>query len=643
MRSVYNYIAILLLMVGVYACASQGNPDGGPYDVTPPRFVKSTPGLNAVNVRSKKIEIEFDEYIKLENPGEKVIISPPQNEIPEVRVAGKKVIVEFADTLQPNTTYTIDFGDAIVDNNEGNPLGNFAFAFSTGTGIDTMEVSGYVLNAANLEPVKGVQVGLHKNLNDSAFMRLPFDRISRTDGSGHFTIKGIAPGKYHIFALKDGNQNYFYDSKTEHIAFMDSLVVPSSMPATRMDSVFSLVADTMRYDSVREVHYTRFLPDDLILRIFRERNTSQFLSRHDRPELNRFWLKFNMPVDTLPRLMGLNFKAEDAFVIEPDGKRDSIVYWIRDSLLCEQDTLSFALQYQATDSVGGWYSRTDTLNMVNKIPLKRRLQLAEEALKKEEKEQKKRRQAGSDTIVGAEPKYLEVKTDVPSTLDLNKNFTVSFGEPLASVDTAAIHLYIKVDSTFTPTPMLIEADSLEHRKYQILAEWQPEREYKLVMDSAAFKGIYGLVSKKIEGTTKVKKLDEYASLFLHVRGIKGKAFVQLLDNNDAVVRQADVKPNGDCTFYFLSPTKYYVRLIEDMNGNGIWDTGNYELHQQPEPVYYFPKTWEMKANFDFDETWDIHSTPLVKQKPDEIKKQKPDEQKKIRDRNRDRAQKFRRN
>lgn len=230
MKPIPKYIALLLVIIGFYACASTGMPDGGPYDETPPKFVRATPEPNATNNKRKKISIEFDEYIKLDKASEKVIISPPQNEAPEVKVSGHRVLVEFFDTLRENTTYTIDFGDAIVDNNEDNPLGNFAYAFSTGEHIDTMEVSGTVLSADNLEPVKGIQVGLHKNLEDSAFVKLPFDRISRTDSRGHFTIRGVAPGKYRIYALMDGNQNYLFDSKTEAVAFLDSLVVPDMRP-----------------------------------------------------------------------------------------------------------------------------------------------------------------------------------------------------------------------------------------------------------------------------------------------------------------------------------------------------------------------------------------------------------------------------
>ena len=190
----YQLPLLLLLGIMVYSCASMGTPDGGPYDEMPPKFLRSNPGMHAVNVKDQKIELEFDEFIKLEKASEKVVVSPPQLDQPELKVVGKKVVMELIDTLKDATTYTIDFSDAIVDNNEGNPMGNFSYSFSTGAAIDTMEVSGTVLEASNLEPIKGIQVGLHKDLGDSAFVSKPFDRVSRTESRGRFTIRGIAPG-----------------------------------------------------------------------------------------------------------------------------------------------------------------------------------------------------------------------------------------------------------------------------------------------------------------------------------------------------------------------------------------------------------------------------------------------------------------
>lgn len=638
MKPIPKYIALLLVIIGFYACASTGMPDGGPYDETPPKFVRATPEPNATNNKRKKISIEFDEYIKLDKASEKVIISPPQNEAPEVKVSGHRVLVEFFDTLRENTTYTIDFGDAIVDNNEDNPLGNFAYAFSTGEHIDTMEVSGTVLSADNLEPVKGIQVGLHKNLEDSAFVKLPFDRISRTDSRGHFTIRGVAPGKYRIYALMDGNQNYFFDSKTEAIAFLDSLVVPDMRPAMRQDTVWNEL-DTLAYDTIYEVHYTRFLPDNLILRSFKEENPMQYLVKSEREQLNRFSLYFSAKADTLPTIKGLDFDEKDAFIIESNPRNDTIRYWIKDTVMCERDTLTFQMDYLATDTLGQLVPKTDTLRMVNKIDKKRRMALAEEALKKEEKERKKRAKKG-DTLK-VEPKFFAMSVDAPSSLDLNRNIVLKFEEPVEHIDTAAIHMAVKVDSLWEDIPFILMGDSVVPRQYQILADWQPGQEYQLKIDSLGIKGIYGLYTNKVENQLKVKTLEDYGTLYLNIVGAGPHAVVQLLNSSDGVVRQQPVTDKNTCDFYFLQPsTKYYIRLFNDDNNNGVWDTGNYEEKRQPEEVYYFPKVWEMKANFEFEETWDIHAVPLDKQKLDEIKKQKPDEAKKIKDRNKERARKL---
>ena len=204
-----------MLLLG--SCASIGNPDGGPYDETPPVFIGSTPARGALNVKDGKVTLSFDEYVKLEKASEKIVVSPPQVQQPVIKTSGKKISVSIEDSLKANTTYTIDFNDAIVDNNEGNPLGDFAFAFSTGDVIDTLAVSGTVLDAQNLEPVQGILVGLHEELDDSAFTTMPFVRVSRTDAEGKFTIRGIAPGSYRAYALKDMNQNFVFDQKSETI------------------------------------------------------------------------------------------------------------------------------------------------------------------------------------------------------------------------------------------------------------------------------------------------------------------------------------------------------------------------------------------------------------------------------------------
>lgn len=629
--------ALLMLMIVVYSCASMGNPDGGPYDEEPPKFVRSTPKPFAINSKEKKVTIEFDEFIKLEKAAEKVVVSPPQLEQPEIKASGRKVVVGLVDSLRPNTTYTIDFADAIVDNNEGNPLGNYAFTFSTGTTIDTMEVSGTVLSASDLEPVKNIQVGLHSDLSDSAFMKKPFDRVSRTDSRGHFSIRGIAPGKYRIYALMDGNQNYLFDSKTEMIAFSDSIIIPAMEDAMRQDTIWK---DSLTIDTIKSVGYTRFLPDDIILRAFKEENDRQYLTRSERDKENHFVLTFSARADTLPTLKGLNFDERDAFIIEKTDRNDSICYWIKDSLIYQMDTLEIQMDYLATDTLDRLVPQTDTLFLANKLTRAEREKLEAKAAEEKEKERKKKEK--KEEKIEPEPtKFLTLNVDAPSAFDLDRNVYLSFDEPVASIDTAAIHMEIKKDSLWEEIPFLFVSDSVLPRKYEILAEWEPEKEYQLSIDSMAFKGVYGLHTNKVKQTMKVKKLNEYGTILLNITGADSTAVVELLDGSGKVLRQQRITPQNTADFYYLNPgTKFYIRLFNDRNGNGVWDTGKYSEHLQPEEVYYFPKVWEMKANFDFEENWNINAVPVEKQKLDEIKKQKPEETKKIQDRNKERARKL---
>lgn len=629
--------ALLMLMIVVYSCASMGNPDGGPYDEEPPKFVRSTPKPFAINSKEKKVTIEFDEFIKLEKAAEKVVVSPPQLEQPEIKASGRKVVVGLVDSLRPNTTYTIDFADAIVDNNEGNPLGNYAFTFSTGTTIDTMEVSGTVLSASDLEPVKNIQVGLHSDLSDSAFMKKPFDRVSRTDSRGHFSIRGIAPGKYRIYALMDGNQNYLFDSKTEMIAFSDSIIIPAMEDAMRQDTIWK---DSLTIDTIKSVGYTRFLPDDIILRAFKEENDRQYLTRSERDKENHFVLTFSARADTLPTLKGLNFDERDAFIIEKTDRNDSICYWIKDSLIYQMDTLEIQMDYLATDTLDRLVPQTDTLFLANKLTRAERENLEAKAAEEKEKERKKKEKKG-EKIEPEPTKFLTLNVDAPSAFDLDRNVYLSFDEPVASIDTAAIHMEIKKDSLWEEIPFLFVSDSVLPRKYEILAEWEPEKEYQLSIDSMAFKGVYGLHTNKVKQTMKVKKLNEYGTILLNITGADSTAVVELLDGSGKVLRQQRITPQNTADFYYLNPgTKFYIRLFNDRNGNGVWDTGKYSEHLQPEEVYYFPKVWEMKANFDFEENWNINAVPVEKQKLDEIKKQKPEETKKIQDRNKERARKL---
>lgn len=630
---------LAVLVALLYACASPGTPDGGPYDETPPVLVKCTPQLFAVNNQDKKVSLYFDEFIKLENANEKVVVSPPQIEAPEIKANGKRIEVTLQDTLRKNTTYTIDFADAIVDNNESNPLGDFAFTFATGETIDTLQVSGTVLDASNLEPVKGMLVGLYANLSDTAFVKLPFERVARTDSRGRFTIRGVAPGSYFIYALQDADQNFMFSQKSEMLAFSRDTIKPSFDFRTRQDTLW-LGADSVKIDTIKEVRYTHFMPDDIVLRAFKEQPTLQYMGKFERPVPQKFSLYFAVPADTLPTIEGLNFAIGDAFIIENTAKNDTITYWIKDSLVYNLDTLAMRVSYLYTDTLNRLVPRTDTLELAPKLTRERMRKDAENKLeewRKELKKKLKRKKEGEviDTIPPIE--FLKAELKAPSTLELYQNLEFTFNEPLVSIDTAAIHLQEVVDSTAVDIPFVFTQKEGQLRKFELLAEWKPGKEYVLKVDSTAFYGLYGLHSDKMEQSFKVRTIEEYASLFVKMPQADTCAVVQLLDGQDNVVREAKINPSsGTADFFFVMPGKYYVRLYYDRNGNRVWDTGLYETSRQAEEVFYYPDGLELKANWEVEQDWDITRVPVSQQKPLDITKQKPDKEKTVKNRNAER-------
>lgn len=627
----YRLGGLVLMAVLLYSCASIGRLEGGPYDEQPPRFVKGTPAPGSLHYAKKKMVIEFDEYIKLEKPNEKIVISPPQVQQPTIKASSKKVIVTLEDTLKLNTTYTIDFGDAIQDNNEGNPLEAFTYTFSTGAELDTMAIAGTLLNAENLEPIKGMLVGLHSNLADSAFTKLPFDRVGRTDSRGRFSIRGVAPGQYRLYALQDADQNFAFSQPMEAIAFYDSLIVPTMEQRLRHDTLWQ---DSLTIDTVIDRNYTHFLPDDLMLRAFKEKVFTQRLARSERPNQRELFFYFTAPADSLPLLKGLNFDEKEAFIIEQTtGRNDSLHYWIKDSLIYQLDTLQFSLSYLYTDSLKQLSMRTDTLNLVSKIRPKSEKELEKERKEREKELEKKRKKGDADTI---QTVFLPVDIYAPSAMDVYDYLTFTFKEPLSRIDTLSLHLQQKVDTLWEDRSFTLQRDSLDYKIYNLYPaeDWQFDGTYALTVDSMAFHGLYGLFTDKVRKEFKVKKQEEYGAIFFDVSGADSTAFVELLDGQDKVIRTVPVV-DGKADFYFLNPGKYGARLVNDRNGNGVWDTGSYAVKRQPEEVYYYWQVLELKANFELTQTWNIQERPLDRQKPDELKKQKPDEDKKKRRNERD--------
>jgi hypothetical protein len=558
----------------------------------------SKPEREATNFNGKKIEILFDEYISIEKPMEKVIITPPQKKNPIIKAVGRKITVELKDSLLPNTTYTFDFTDGIVDNNEKNAIEGFSFAFSTGEVVDSLVISGILLNAENLEPMPNIMVGLHTDLADSAFTSNPFVRTSKTNDRGRFWIRNVSPGTYRLFALNDMNRDYKFDQPGEAIAFYDSLIVPSFEPAVRMDTIWK---DSLTVDSIKVVPYTRFTPDDATLFLFQEKFSPQYFIKSERPSRQQFILHFNSDQALPPDLSLLdNEPAIDWYFPERSPDKKSITYWLTDSLIYKQDTLKIEMNYLMTDSLSQLVPATDTLQLIAK---------KKAAPKKKKKEVEK-------------PEFLEVQITPSGTMEVYDTLKITFSEPLFALDTSVIVFEHKVDTLWVRQNIPLTQDSLNPRLFYLTNFWPYGQEYQLSIDSAAIYSIYQKGNNSVNAKLRTQKEEEYGNLYIKIAGNEYVGFGQLLNSSDKVVRESFIY-DGELVFEDVKPGKYYLRYIDDINGNGQWDTGNYEQNRQPESVYYYPNFIELPKFWEVEEHWDIKEVPIEKQKPIDITKNKP--------------------
>lgn len=607
-----HLIAMTCVLIIMGACASIGRPEGGPRDETPPRFVRSNPGAGAINVTPSRIDIYFDENVKVDDPVNKVVVSPVQGQAPTVNANGRRVSVMFRDTLVDNATYTIDFSDAIQDLNEGNVLDGFAIDFSTGPVRDSLVIAGKVFAASNLEPAQGMLVGVHSNLEDSALTAFRFDRVAKTNQFGEFVIRNLAPGSYRVFAVNDVNRDYRWD-QSEDVAFFDEIIVPRAETVTVTDTLRSSTGS----DSIATRPGTRYLPNDILLTWFNENRRSQYLKSYTRPDSARISFELGAPSDTMPTLTIVNGQhsgrlLNELALLDRSSLNDTLDYWITDMSLASQDTILIDARYQRTDSVGDLKWTNDTLRLTFRRP-------------KAKKEKKK--SDDSDSIAAPPMKFLDFSLTSKTPQELDEPLRFKAAEPLAEIDPAGIRLEIEADSAWHPIDNVkLVRDSLHKLlNYRLDAEWIPGMKYRLTADSASVTGIYGTHIKGFsrEFTTKVP--EDYSTVSFHIvhQGDSGmNIVVQLLNNQDKPVAAANVD-NATATFRFVDPGTYYARAFIDRNGNSTWDTGNIAAHIQPEDVYYCPTRINVKKNWDIEQTWDLDLTAVDKQKPLEITKNKP--------------------
>ena len=615
----YSWVIAVLALAG---CANRGiGPQGGPKDSIPPVVVKETPVNGTLNYTGKRVEIVFDEYLQLDDVSGQVLISPPQQHPPEVKAIGKKVILVFDEPPMDSTTYTIDFGNAICDYHEKIPLKGYSLSFSTCDHIDSLEINGYVVNAEDLNPISGIIAGIHQNVEDSAFSTLPFTRIGKSDESGFFSIKNIREGSYRFYGLGDVSRDYLYQPG-EGLAFCDTLITPVChsqleqdtlwLPAVVLDSLGKDTIALQEIDTIQTVRYTYYEPSGLLLWYFKEDKVRHYFQRCYRDKAAHYFrLQFAAPQDELPQIRALrpsevdSTASDSAWVdwtqyalLQANEGKDTIIYWLTDSVVIGRDSLIFEMTYLKSDSLYNLVPQTDTVFAVWRAP-----RLSDKAKANLEKNKK--------------PPVLAVSSNASAKFEANAQFMLRSQTPIAEWETDSLHLFQKVENDYKPLAFTISPADSAKMNFIVHYDWQPEKQYELRIDSAAFRDIYGVVNNASKEQMTVKSLEEYSTLTIKLDPFEPKAMLQLLDEKDQVVRELPANQAGT-KFDFLDPKSYYVRLYIDENGDQKWTTGDWATHRQPEKVYYFPSKLSLRANWDFEETFDYTKIPQLESKPQEL-------------------------
>ncbi|QIA06767.1 Ig-like domain-containing protein [Draconibacterium halophilum] len=590
-------IAMLAWIVIISSCANIGMPAGGPRDSVPPVLLETSPEYRALNFNKDAIRFTFNEYLQTDKISEELVISPPLEKRPIIKTKSKTLIIEFNEDLKDSVTYSLDFKNSIVDNNEKNPLENLRFSFSTGPEYDSLRVAGRVINAFNLEPnEEGSLLVLHSNLHDSAVFRVRPDYIAKTDEEGLFMIDNIASGTYKLFAINDMNNDLMYNEGAEEIAFLDTLVIP--------EAHFHAEADTMvsGVDSMLVMGHTHFSPEPFYMRYLMEDIFEQYVESTERESRNKFLFLFNESIADTFSVNLINHEAEDWQLFEYGTKKDSVLMWITDTMVSRYDSLYMQLAYTQLDSAGQPYIKNDTVLMHYADP-------------KEEPEKKNRRRGREDEEEEPKPEPIPQftwKTDIPSTMELNGMIRFVSPQPVDTFNTSMVRMYLTEDTLKTPLPVTVQEDASQYRSYSIRYDWEPITGYTLEIDSAASVNIYGITSKAYSKGFKTREEDYYGSLEFNFTNVTMPMVVQILKNNDdeEVLRQKTFAENGTVLFEYLAPEKYKVKVIYDANGNGKWDAGSFQDKIQPERVAYVQEVIKLRSNWSESHSWDLTPDPM---------------------------------
>ncbi|NPD46041.1 Ig-like domain-containing protein [Lentimicrobium sp. S6] len=606
----YQLLVFLLLAMSLQYCASPGPLGGGPKDEEPPVFLGSDPVKYSRNTRPRKIQLQFDEFLVLKDLQQNLIISPPLNEDPDIKLKGKKVVIKNDKDLilAENTTYTYYFGDAICDLHEDNPIENFEYVFSTGPSLDSLSIRGKILQSEYLTPEESVYVCLYKKgMNDT----IPFDSlpyfvrpyyVSRTNELGEYKLNNLRLDDYLMFAIKDVNSNYYFDMPNEEISFLDSLIFPEDVFDFIPDSIPINLNDTALMDSIWEYHSYSMVQNPVDLYLFTQHDSIPRLAE-TAVELNQkidFFFKF--PIQDSIHFNLFNDSTDESWYIEEFSKyRDTLTLWLPD---LKYDTLFLSMQ---VDTLA-----IDTMDFVVRTAKKEVDKPKRRRKKKEDKSTKKKE----------DKKVLKFSNNVKKPFPFYKSVLLEFETPLAY---ANLKNLVALEDTMEINVEAYFLDSLK-RKLRIEYPWKEETNYKISIPQEALVDIFGLENDSINLSMTTSTIDDYSNINVSIQVdsncvspvvitlVKGEA------DKEIVIQKHVIYGDSLLVLPYVVEGDYYLKALEDFNGNGRWNTGNYGLNLLSEPVYYFPLPLSAKSGWNIEETWKI--TIKDRKRPEVIKKEK---------------------
>lgn len=547
-------------------CAKVVTPTGGPKDTIPPVLVNSIPKPNATNFSGKKLVLEFDEFLTLKDVQQKLLVSPPLNNRPQIKPKGKRIELEIKDTLLENTTYTVYFGDAIRDNNENNVIPNFEFAFSTGATIDTVSLAGTIVNSFTNEPVEGALVMLYSSFTDSLpYVKRP-SHMAKSNKNGRFRVNNLKNIDYKLVAITDANGNYLYNQGDEDIAFVEGKVTSDRL----MNA-----SDSSRW---------------IRLRTFREPLPYQLLTGTDRPQRDLIELNFSRkPVGGFKLTLVDNPAEKKWYIPEPDTEGDTVKLWITSEKISANDTLRLTLSYLKTDSLNVLQPQVDSLKLV--------YYESETTASESRSRRGKKEEAIKQSGFTVETSIRNMATAVPG---VPFEFTLPF--PAKKVNGALVQIFNQTDSVMEPSVNLT-VDSLNPRIYRFNTSWKPNVTYKMLVLPGAFESYASTLNDTLKLQFTGADPENFGTLTVKFSGVSRAVVAELLTEKDAVVDRKAAVGNQSVTFTFIAPAKYKLRFIDDLNANGAWDSGSYLKHIQPERIIPFTEgknkgVINIRANWD---------------------------------------------